>query len=141
MVVSVYESRLLWDTLFTVGQLKKPMMLLTSSVYVTSKLVRATFKSSNLESTVTLHVHTEMDTADIPEVVELPRIECKNVLRQVGHVMAVVKDAQVEVHTNTTRGVSRCEPSDISSQLRPNIDRPIILSTSISIQTIPSLST
>lgn len=140
MVVSVYESRLLWDTLFTVGQLKKPMMLLTSSVYVTSKLVRATFKSSNLESTVTLHVHTEMDTADIPEVVELPRIECKNVLRQVGHV-AVVKDAQVEVHKNTTRGVSRCEPSDISSQLRPNIDRPIILSTSISIQTIPSLST
>ena len=90
-----------------------------------SKLVRAIFKSSHLDSTVALHVHTEMDNN--AELVELPRIECRNVLRQVGHV-AVVKDANVEVHQHRTMGLSRCEPTEVSSQLRSKIDRPIILS-------------
>lgn len=92
-----------------------------------SKLVRATFKSSHLDSSITLHVHTEMDGNADDDLAELPRMECKNVLRQVGHV-AVVKEANIEVHEDKAVGVSRCEPSEISSQLRSNIDRPIILS-------------
>jgi len=94
-----------------------------------SKLVRANFKSSHLDSTVTLLVHTELDrnTGPITDQVELPRIECKNVLRQVGQV-AVIKDANVEVHESKSSGLSRCEPTEISSQLRLNLDRPIVLS-------------
>jgi len=92
-----------------------------------SKLIRATFKSSHLDSAVTLHVHTEMDGSADNGLVELPHVECKNVLRQVGHI-AVVKEANIEVHEDKSVGVLRCEPSEISSQLRSNIDCPIILS-------------
>jgi hypothetical protein len=75
-------------------------------------------------------VYTETDhltDAEVSSQVELPRIECLDVLRQMGHV-AVVKDANVEVHEYSRKGVAPCEPSELSSQLRLNIDRPIILS-------------
>jgi len=93
-----------------------------------SSLVKAIFKTSQLDSTVALKVHTEKDRSDLSDIlVELPRIECKNVLRQTGHV-AIIKDANVEVHEHKTFGLSRCEPSDLSSKLRLNVDRPIVLS-------------
>jgi len=40
----------------------------------------------------------------------------------------VIKDANVEVHEEKTSGLSRIEPSDLSSRLRLNVDRPIVLS-------------
>ena len=102
-----------------------------SSTAPASKLVRAIFKSSHLDSTASVIVYTESDrpasSAATPRKVELPRIECRNVLRQVGHV-AVIKDSSVEVHEHSAKGHTRCEPTEISSQLRSNIDRPIVLS-------------
>lgn len=95
-----------------------------------AKVVRVVWKTSHLDSTATVLVQTESDRFAEQETdkVELPRIECRDVLRQEGHV-GVVKDANVEVHEHSTRGgLIRCEPTDISSQLRLNMDRPIVLS-------------
>jgi len=75
-----------------------------------------------------LQVHTEQNAHGSSEdQIELPRIESKNVIRQTGYI-AVIKDANVEVHEHTTSGLSRCDPSDLPSRLRLNVDRPIVLS-------------
>jgi len=91
-------------------------------------LVRAVFKSSHLDSSATLNVYTERDhqvNSGGTNEVELPRIECRDVIRQVGHI-AVTKDANVEVHEHSIRGLSRCEPTELSSQLLLNVQRPIV---------------
>lgn len=91
------------------------------------QLVRLHWKRSHLDSTTSVLLQTETDRAG-EERVELPSLVCKDVLRQVGHV-GVTKDANVEVHEHATKGgIARCEPSEISSQLRLNMDRPIVLS-------------
>ena len=91
----------------------------------TSVRVRVVFKSSHMDSTVALLVHTEMPSAS---QVELPRINCANALRQVGHVAVVKDDANVEVHEHSKTSLTPCEPIDVSSKLRLNIDQPIVLS-------------
>lgn len=91
--------------------------------------VRAYFKSSNLDSSVTLHVHTESDTdaAAKTQELELPRIECEGVLRQSGRIGVIKVANNVELHQHKAVGLARAEPTDISSQLRLNTDRPIML--------------
>ena len=91
--------------------------------------VRAYFKSSNLDSSVTLHVHTESDTdaAAKTQELELPRIECEGVLRQSGRIGVIKVANNVELHQHKAVGLARAEPTYISSQLRLNTDRPIML--------------
>eukprot|EP00585_Thalassiosira_rotula_P004071 CAMPEP_0196141116 /NCGR_PEP_ID=MMETSP0910-20130528/8782_1 /TAXON_ID=49265 /ORGANISM="Thalassiosira rotula, Strain GSO102" /LENGTH=751 /DNA_ID=CAMNT_0041402161 /DNA_START=75 /DNA_END=2330 /DNA_ORIENTATION=- len=91
--------------------------------------VRALFKSSNLDSSVTLHVHTESDTdaAAKTQTLELPRIECVGALRHSGHIGVIKVANGVELHQQRAVGLARAEPTDISSQLRLNTDRPIML--------------
>ena len=61
-------------------------------------------------------------------MVELPRLECLHVVRQTGHV-GVIKTAKVEVHEHELgSSLLRVEASELSSQLRLNVDRPIVLS-------------
>jgi hypothetical protein len=93
------------------------------------QLVRVYWKRSHLDSTATLLISTESDRSDSQQgKIELPRIECRNVLRQVGHI-GVAKDANIEVHEHSIRGsITRCEPPELSSKLRLNMDRPIVLS-------------
>jgi len=91
--------------------------------------VHAYFKSSNLDSSMTLHAHTEsdVDTAAKTQELELPRIECMGVLRQNGHIGVIKVANNVELHQHKAVGLARAEPKDISSQLRLNTDRPIML--------------
>lgn len=90
--------------------------------------VRAYFKTSNLDSSMTLHVHTESDTdtASKTQQLELPRIECTGVLRQSGHIGVIKVANNVELHISSAVGLARVEPTEISSQLRLNTDRPIM---------------
>ncbi|KAL7577270.1 hypothetical protein ACA910_002016 [Epithemia clementina (nom. ined.)] len=111
----------------------------TSSTTTPAILVKAIFKTSQVASQqVVLHVHTETDrgnggagdpgsTNTTSTIVELPRIECQNAIRQTGHV-GVIKDANVEVHEHKIGTLSRVEASELSSKLRLNVDRPIVLS-------------
>mmetsp|Transcript_6887 Transcript_6887/g.14052 ORF Transcript_6887/g.14052 Transcript_6887/m.14052 type:complete len:772 (-) Transcript_6887:57-2372(-) len=93
-----------------------------------STLVKTAFKTSQQSSSIVLQVHTETDRDESTQAhVELPRIECQNVLRQTGHV-GVTKDANVEIHEHQTTGLSPVTSSDLSSKLRLNVDRPIVLS-------------
>jgi len=82
-----------------------------------------------LDSTSTVLIVTETDRAGAKEEqVELPSIVCQDVLRQVGHV-GVTKHANVEVHEQSMHGgMAQCEPSEISSKVRLNMDRPMVLS-------------
>eukprot|EP00581_Thalassiosira_minuscula_P019886 CAMPEP_0183733268 /NCGR_PEP_ID=MMETSP0737-20130205/40678_1 /TAXON_ID=385413 /ORGANISM="Thalassiosira miniscula, Strain CCMP1093" /LENGTH=716 /DNA_ID=CAMNT_0025966493 /DNA_START=185 /DNA_END=2335 /DNA_ORIENTATION=- len=91
--------------------------------------VRAYFKSSNLDSSATLHVHTESDTdsAKKEQDLELTRIECFGALRQSGHIGVIKVANSVELHQRKAVGLARAEPTDIASQLRLNTDRPIML--------------
>mmetsp|Transcript_41842 Transcript_41842/g.75378 ORF Transcript_41842/g.75378 Transcript_41842/m.75378 type:complete len:747 (-) Transcript_41842:129-2369(-) len=91
--------------------------------------VRAYFKKSNLDSSATLHVHTEFDTdsAAKTQTLSLPRIECVGALRQTGHIGVIKVANSVELHQYKAVGLARAEPTDISSQLRLNTDRPIML--------------
>jgi len=91
--------------------------------------VRAYFKSSNLDSSATLHVHTESDTdaAAKTQKLELPRIECVGALRQSGHIGVIKVANSIELHLQKAVGLARAEPTDISSQLRLNTDLPIML--------------
>jgi len=99
-----------------------------TGVSSSARLVKATFKTSQVGSTIALQVNTETDRGSSAQAeVELPRIDCKNVLRQTGMV-GVVKDANVEVHEQQRSGLTRIEPSELSSRLRLNVDRPIVLS-------------
>mmetsp|Transcript_10712 Transcript_10712/g.16416 ORF Transcript_10712/g.16416 Transcript_10712/m.16416 type:complete len:766 (-) Transcript_10712:887-3184(-) len=99
-----------------------------NSTIPVGNLVKATFKTSQLSSNVILNVQTEKDRLNPNQIeVDIPRIECKNVLRQTGQI-AVIKDANVEVHEQKISGLSRVEPADLSSKLRLNVDRPIVLS-------------
>ena len=86
--------------------------------------VEAHFKSSFMGSAATLILSSEQPSADL---IELPRLECLDVLRQVGHV-AVINDYNVEIHEHSKHGLSSCEATDVSSQLRLNLDRPIVYS-------------
>ncbi len=91
--------------------------------------VRAYFKSSNLDSSATLHVHTESDTDATAKTqkLELPRIECVGSLRQSGHIGVIKVANSIELHPQQAVGLVRAEPTDISSQLRLNMDLPIML--------------
>jgi len=92
-----------------------------------SSVIQASFKTSQVGSKVTVQVCTELERQDsVEEEVLLPSVECKNVLRQTGQV-AIVKDANVEVHEHNRSGISPCDASELSSQLRLNTDRPIVL--------------
>ena len=97
------------------------------------RLVRVLYKSSQLDAVVVVHVQTELDLEESPSAssggTELPRIDCggMRVLRQTGHV-AVVNDANVEIHEKGTTGLSRCDASDLPSAMRLNADRPFVLS-------------
>lgn len=99
------------------------------NVTTSSILVRAFFKSSNLDSSVALHVHTESDTdsAAKTQELELTRIECPGALRQSGRIGIIKVANGVELHQRKAVGLARAEPTDISSQLRLNTDRPIML--------------
>lgn len=91
--------------------------------------VRLIWKRSHLESSATVLIQTETDRSGAEqEQLELPRIECQNVLRQVGHV-GVTKEANVEVHEHSTKGgIMQCEPTEVSSKLHLNMDKPMVLS-------------
>eukprot|EP00485_Elphidium_margaritaceum_P009170 CAMPEP_0202688612 /NCGR_PEP_ID=MMETSP1385-20130828/4105_1 /ASSEMBLY_ACC=CAM_ASM_000861 /TAXON_ID=933848 /ORGANISM="Elphidium margaritaceum" /LENGTH=767 /DNA_ID=CAMNT_0049343627 /DNA_START=31 /DNA_END=2334 /DNA_ORIENTATION=+ len=91
--------------------------------------VYAYFKSSNLDSAMTLQVDTESDTdtAAKQQTLELPRIECMGVLRQSGRIGVIKHANNVELHQSKAVGLARAEPSEIASQLRLNTDRPIFL--------------
>ena len=52
--------------------------------------------------------------------------ECRGVLRQVG-TLGVIKESSVEVHELAAQGLARADPTELSSQLRFQTDRPIVL--------------
>jgi len=92
--------------------------------------VSAYFKRSNLVSSQTLHVDTETDTdtKSKQQTLDLARIECVDVLRQSGHIGVIKNANNVELHQSKAVGLARAEPSDISSQLRLNVGKPVFLS-------------
>ena len=59
---------------------------IVSSTKDDQQVVRVVWKRSHLDSTASLLVHTESDRTMSREQVELPRIECRDVLRHAGHV-------------------------------------------------------
>ena len=92
------------------------------------QVVRVVWKGNYLDTSASILIHTESDRSSgvTHEQVELPRIECRSVLRQTGHV-GVTKDSNVELHEHKVLGgISKCEPNEISSQLRLNIREPIV---------------
>eukprot|EP00977_Amphora_coffeiformis_P022055 scaffold10326_cov164-Amphora_coffeaeformis.AAC.1 len=92
------------------------------------QVVRVVWKRNYLDSSASILIHTESDRAPgaSHEHLELPRIECRDVLRQTGHV-GVTKDTNVELHEHKMLGgMSKCEPNEISSQLRLYIREPIV---------------
>mmetsp|Transcript_10754 Transcript_10754/g.16575 ORF Transcript_10754/g.16575 Transcript_10754/m.16575 type:complete len:748 (+) Transcript_10754:117-2360(+) len=94
-------------------------------------LICTSLKTSQITSkSIILQVHTEQEGRGDglkDSSVELSRIVCPDVLRQTGYI-AVIKDANVEVHEDTIRGLARCDVKDLSSKLRLNVDRPIVQS-------------
>lgn len=119
--------------------------------------VRAYFKTSNLDSSTTIHVHTESDTdaAKAKQELELPRIECPGALRQTGRIGVIKVANNVELHQSSAVGLgklqvqerhqhgqildyclththlalllARAEPSEVASQLRLNTNHPVML--------------
>ena len=74
-----------------------------------------------------MHTESDTDAAAKTQELELPRIECEGVLRQSGRIGVIKVANNVELHQHKAVGLASAEPTDISSQLRLNTDRPIML--------------
>jgi hypothetical protein len=89
-------------------------------------LITVVFKNSVISKEVIIKVNTEQEFDVEAGSVTLPVAVCQGVLRQTG-TLAVVKEANVEVHEQSAVGIARIGADDIPSYIRGGTDRPIVL--------------
>lgn len=89
-------------------------------------VLRVSFKSTLVSDRIQLVVNTEIQLDPNSDLVNLPSLVCRDVLRQTGH-FGVVKVVNVELYSNFCEGAASADPIEVSSFLRHQTSKAIVM--------------